>query len=645
MHFYYVSNCRARSSWAQIWLVGLAPDKKQAGQWTKPCQEDIRQLISCHISCESETSNQAAKPVAKRHNACDKLQACQTGHLRPEHIAHLPSAKKVALSCVVIIRKDVCIPVKCVAYTWHITTSFHVPMPFGLFATILGWEGHIEPEATYRDTRDGKVRLAYLVWRILQFGSYYEYLSATWSASATQFRLVAEQGWLHDLLSPMEQSTTTATNDVTKDNFIPLFNNKIADYREWRLRIGLYHRKMVLQNKKKEATINLLTSLNGLAWRQIEHTADKLVDDDDGFSKALQILDACFKYNEKVEMPRAFEKFFFNLTRQPTQTLLSYTTEHREHLREIEKFGVKIPTAVSGWLMLRRAGLTVEQRQLVQTHVGATMDELKIEEAMFLLFGQDYRRTSNEPSRGFRGKSTSTGAPRWSSRRGHSAYIAMDGTTGDDDGDYDHDEIYATEEYEARTMTSLMKRPVSLGRPRTCTGKKIGPRMLTMSTLEKMLLMMTMRKSMPRTWMPVADLQIWEQHGAFGPWWQFLPLHPLRALWHPSHLPRDSRPKARGRVEKEKEKVREGRNLSIRMVQHPNVHPQLLQFAFDVVRPAITVTVAPIHPASPQHPLDPNHLEREPKLLKPMPTWWPPMLTPASLKVSMPLWTMEPEVS
>ena len=53
--------------------------------------------------------------------------------------------------------------VKCVAYTWHITISFHVPMPFGLFATILGWEGHLEPEATYRDTRDGKMRLAYLV--------------------------------------------------------------------------------------------------------------------------------------------------------------------------------------------------------------------------------------------------------------------------------------------------------------------------------------------------------------------------------------------------------------------------------------------------------------------------------------------------
>jgi len=52
---------------------------------------------------------------------------------------------------------------------------------------------------------------------------------------------------------------------------------------------------MGLQNKKKEATINLLTSLTGLAWRQIEHDADKLADEEEGFTRALKMLDACFK--------------------------------------------------------------------------------------------------------------------------------------------------------------------------------------------------------------------------------------------------------------------------------------------------------------------------------------------------------------
>lgn len=144
-------------------------------------------------------------------------------------------------------------------------------------------------------------------------------------------------------MEPSSSPTTSHPTDITKDNFIPLFNNRIADYREWRLRIGLYHRKMmVLQNKKREATINLLTSLNGLAWLTSWQIRRK------DSTKSFRCLMLASKYNEKVEMPRAFEKFFFSLHRRPDQALLSYTTEHREHLREIEKYGVKIPTAVAG---------------------------------------------------------------------------------------------------------------------------------------------------------------------------------------------------------------------------------------------------------------------------------------------------------
>ena len=52
--------------------------------------------------------------------------------------------------------------------------------------------------------------------------------------------------------------------EVTRDNFIPLFDNNIKNYKEWRARILLYGKKMSIQNKGKEATINLLTSLTGV---------------------------------------------------------------------------------------------------------------------------------------------------------------------------------------------------------------------------------------------------------------------------------------------------------------------------------------------------------------------------------------------
>ena len=47
-------------------------------------------------------------------------------------------------------------------------------------------------------------------------------------------------------------------------------------------------------NKSKEATINLMTSLSGIAWRQIEHLVDKASEAEDGFMLILSELDTTF---------------------------------------------------------------------------------------------------------------------------------------------------------------------------------------------------------------------------------------------------------------------------------------------------------------------------------------------------------------
>ena len=60
-------------------------------------------------------------------------------------------------------------------------------------------------------------------------------------------------------------SVAGGTIETMKDTFIPVFNNKVADYREWRQRIMLYKKKLAIQGKDKEAILNLLTSLHGTA--------------------------------------------------------------------------------------------------------------------------------------------------------------------------------------------------------------------------------------------------------------------------------------------------------------------------------------------------------------------------------------------
>ncbi|CAJ1428371.1 unnamed protein product [Effrenium voratum] len=123
----------------------------------------------------------------------------------------------------------------------------------------------------------------------------------------------------------------------------------------------LYYRKMSLQNRKSEATINLLTSLSG-----------EFPDAEDGFEQVVAQLDQAFKYDDRVEMPRTFERFFYNLSRKPHQNLLAYCTEHREHLRERSAAGYSYAEPAS--------------RPRVMGHSSLE----KMEGVLFYLLGQDY---------------------------------------------------------------------------------------------------------------------------------------------------------------------------------------------------------------------------------------------------------------
>ena len=201
-------------------------------------------------------------------------------------------------------------------------------------------------------------------------------------------------------------ASTGASLDFVKDTYIPLFHNKPSDYKEWRKRIVLYKKKSEINKKGMEATINLLTSLSGIAWRQVEPLVDKATESEHGFDMILEELDKTFKYDDQVEMPRAFETFFYRTQRRESQTLINYVADHREALQELEKHGVKIPEKVSGWLLLRRSGSSAEQKQLIQGRA-QEFNPTAVTEALYFMFGQDYRgrvaesRTSYKPGKGY----------------------------------------------------------------------------------------------------------------------------------------------------------------------------------------------------------------------------------------------------
>ena len=194
-------------------------------------------------------------------------------------------------------------------------------------------------------------------------------------------------------MQPSGGSASTAAGGLdtttTRDSFIPIFSGLPADYREWRKRITIYHAKMVISKRPSESILNIIGSMQGVAWKLVEDFPLDKLEDAKTFDSLLDILDKSFQYDARVQLPADFD-FYFGLQRKPGQSLLEHCTAHDDAVRRLSKHDVTLSKAVQGWHLLRSANLTKEQKQLV-TLRAPNMEKEKVQEAMFLILGQDHK--------------------------------------------------------------------------------------------------------------------------------------------------------------------------------------------------------------------------------------------------------------
>lgn len=220
---------------------------------------------------------------------------------------------------------------------------------------------------------------------------------------------------------------STGYGDTVRDSQIPVFSGALGDYKEYRRRIRLYMSKMKLLKREAEGALNMLGSLNGTAWKLLENFDLAEAEKPDAIEKILKILDKAFEYDNRVQLPQDFDRYFTMLQRKPGQTLLQYVTDYDECYRRLEDHKISLPGPVQGWHLLRKAGLSREQKQLIMTQA-PTLERARVQEAMFLILGQDHKHVAGHPNRFQRGG------------RGQPAYF------GEDDATYDHVESYEMDE-------------------------------------------------------------------------------------------------------------------------------------------------------------------------------------------------------
>ena len=175
-----------------------------------------------------------------------------------------------------------------------------------------------------------------------------------------------------------------------RDSYVPVFSGQPSDYREWRQRIHLYHRKMSITKRGNESVLNIVGSFTGLTWQLFQDWALEDLEKTDAFPKIIEVLDCNFAYDARVQLPADFESYFNLLQRQGGQTLLMFINDHEEAYRKLQQHKVELPASVQGWHLFRRAGLSREQHQLI-TLKAPTMEKNEVIEALYLIPGQDYK--------------------------------------------------------------------------------------------------------------------------------------------------------------------------------------------------------------------------------------------------------------
>ena len=166
-------------------------------------------------------------------------------------------------------------------------------------------------------------------------------------------------------------------------------------------------------------------------------------------------------------LPNDFEEYFNLLQRKPQQSLLSFVTDHDTAYRRLTAHNVILPGQVQGWHLLRRDALAKEQRQMV-TLKAPTLEKTPVIEALYLLFGQDYkaggwnaerdRKFNRWKGRGyaaFDDEDAYWSEQPWLEEAYYEADDWYDDTAPDDEADFDYDAIYYGQEDDKSWQKSM----------------------------------------------------------------------------------------------------------------------------------------------------------------------------------------------
>ena len=187
--------------------------------------------------------------------------------------------------------------------------------------------------------------------------------------------------------------------EVFPERGIPSFDGTPSKWKEFERRVNFFIAKCLIEKKGEQAGLLITTGLTGAAWDVVKDLSPQDLSKPNAHAEVVRLLKQRFERNVMSEISDDIDKFF-TFSRKPGEILFDYIRRFYDVTKKIGEHAITLPKVVLGWLLLHRASLSREERQLVYTRVGATPDLDKVTDAMETIFGQEHKAATRRKGDG-----------------------------------------------------------------------------------------------------------------------------------------------------------------------------------------------------------------------------------------------------
>ena len=173
-------------------------------------------------------------------------------------------------------------------------------------------------------------------------------------------------------------------------------------YRSFRRRLELFQRQCDRRGRETsiEGAFLVISKLRDVAWDATEQLSfDEVERSGAPFQLVFRLLDELYQYEDLIEVPSRCDEFFSEFQRNKGEELQAYLIRHKTLLKRMKEVNVEVPTLLSGWHLLTRAGVPRWTHVQIKAMCGGDLDYDKVSKALIRMFGGDHKPSSRDLGR------------------------------------------------------------------------------------------------------------------------------------------------------------------------------------------------------------------------------------------------------